>query len=102
MTDWFWSGIFGGFLAKPLAKMLRRFRLWLVFMVGCIGTPTSLIVRDAWANGWHPAAKRAIDMLTTPAGILAPIAIGGLCVLLVVIFAPGLPNRNARKDEDRQ
>lgn len=96
MTDWFWSGIFGGIFAKPLAKLLRRFRLWIIFLVGYIGAPLSLFLKDAWSNGWHPAAKRSIEIMATTAGIFAPLAIGALCVLLVLVCAPNCSDGKAR------
>jgi hypothetical protein len=96
MIDWFWSGIFGGIFAKPLAKLLRRFRLSIIFLAGCIGTHLGPFLADGWSHGWHPAAKRSIDMLMTPAGILVPLAIGALCVLLVLVCAPNHSGSNGR------
>jgi hypothetical protein len=85
MTDWLLPGIFGGLFAKPLAKFLRRFRLRIIFVVGCIGTHLGPFLTDALSHGWRPAMTRTVEMLKTPAGILVPLAIGALCVLLVVI-----------------
>lgn len=81
--------MFGGFFAKPLAKFLRRFRLRIIFAVGCTGTHVGPFITDAWSHGRHPALTRSIQMLKTPAGIFVPLAIGALCVILVVICAPG-------------
>jgi hypothetical protein len=97
MFDGFWHGLFGGLFGPALAQWMSRFRYWVIFLVVTLSVHIGLFVMGTFAKGLQFAIQVTIKNTLTPAGILAPMAIGLLAVFVAFIGSLNTPQKKIRE-----
>ncbi|HWW06823.1 hypothetical protein [Collimonas sp.] len=93
MFDGFWSGIFGGLFGPAISQWLIRFKYWVIFVVATVTVHVASFIQDCLEYGVTVAFERSINLLSKPAGIFAPIAIGLLAVFVAFVGSLSKPKK---------
>ncbi|QAU23749.1 hypothetical protein EO087_06935 [Dyella sp. M7H15-1] len=54
-------------------------------------------IEDGWTNGWAYALQRSITFTFTPIGFFVPIGIGLGVIFIILINAPGNPEKRGER-----
>ncbi len=93
MFDGFWSGMFGGLFGPALATWLSRYRYWTIFVTATLGVHVSVFAIVGYKEGWSFAVQVLVEKTFTPAGILAPMAIGLVAVMVAFVGTLNSPKK---------
>jgi membrane-associated phospholipid phosphatase len=102
MLDGLGSGLFGGLVAAPLSRWLRRYRYSTIFIVSTTLTYAYVAIASVWGLSLKVAWNRIVERGLTWVDVLGSAAIGLIAVFIVFISTAHMPSEHDKESQAAQ